>query len=340
MIEREWTGSFADARNVSFDAATSDWVMYLDADEVIVPEDAERLRALNGRVWREAFYLTETNYTGEQGDGTALTHNALRIFRNRPEYRFEGACTSRSPSICPAYLPERIEQTTRSDRAFGYLGSVRSSKEKSRRNIELLRAQQAESPPTPFLHFNLGSEYAAVDDAPAARGGVRAGVGDDSETTPRVSVYEFMPTLVARLVKGLRICGRAQRKRSSWPTEGLELLPGFTDLVFEQGVGVRCPGPCGRRDRILRALHRDGRRIGHATRHASAAGPTSRGLSLAELHPAVAATANAARELLESCLEEYPDFFGTILPYAATLLRCGDRAGRRRAGAREPGRRS
>ncbi len=45
---------------------------------------------------------------------------------------------------------------------YGYLGAVRDSREKSRRNIELLRLQQAESPPTPFLHYNLGSEYAAA----------------------------------------------------------------------------------------------------------------------------------------------------------------------------------
>ena len=36
VIEREWTGSFSDARNVSFEAATGDWIMYLDADEVLV----------------------------------------------------------------------------------------------------------------------------------------------------------------------------------------------------------------------------------------------------------------------------------------------------------------
>ena len=67
-----------------------DWLMYLDADEVLVREDAERLRALTGRTWREAFYLAETNHTGELEDGTAVTHSALRVFRNRPEYRFEG----------------------------------------------------------------------------------------------------------------------------------------------------------------------------------------------------------------------------------------------------------
>ena len=32
VIEREWTGSFSEARNVSFDAATGDWLMFLDAD--------------------------------------------------------------------------------------------------------------------------------------------------------------------------------------------------------------------------------------------------------------------------------------------------------------------
>ncbi len=36
VIEREWTGSFSDARNASFDAATGDWILYLDADEVLV----------------------------------------------------------------------------------------------------------------------------------------------------------------------------------------------------------------------------------------------------------------------------------------------------------------
>src|SRR5580693_253427 len=68
VIHHEWTGSFAQARNVSFDAATGDWLIYLDADEVLVGEDAATLRSLTGRTWREAFYLVETNYTGDLED--------------------------------------------------------------------------------------------------------------------------------------------------------------------------------------------------------------------------------------------------------------------------------
>ena len=44
VIEREWTGSFSDARNASFDDATGDWIIYLDADEILVAGDVATLR--------------------------------------------------------------------------------------------------------------------------------------------------------------------------------------------------------------------------------------------------------------------------------------------------------
>ena len=40
VVHFPWNGSFADARNCSLDHATGDWVLYLDADEHLVPEDA------------------------------------------------------------------------------------------------------------------------------------------------------------------------------------------------------------------------------------------------------------------------------------------------------------
>jgi glycosyltransferase involved in cell wall biosynthesis len=319
VIEREWTGSFSDARNVSFDAATSDWIMYLDADEVIFREDLDKLRALTGRTWREAFYLVETNYTGEEGDGMALTHNALRVFRNRPEYRFEGRLHEQIAQHLPGYLPERIEHTTVRVEHYGYLGSVRSAKEKSRRNIELLKAQQAESPPTPFLHFNLGSEYAAADDAAAALAEFeRAWAMIQSEQD--VLGYEFVPTLMVRLVKALRFTGRAEDAIAR-ADEGLKLFPGFTDLVFEQATASVV---LGRRQDAVR-YYKQCIELGDAPAKYTATrgcGTYLPRLSLAELHLQRGEIAQA-RELLDWCLEHHPDFFGTVLPYASALLRSG-----------------
>ena len=320
VIEREWTGSFSDARNVSFEAASGDWLMYLDADEVLVSEDVERLRALTGHTWREAFYLVETNFTGDAGDGTAVTHNALRMFRNRPEYRFEGRLHEQIAQHLPGYSPERLEQTSVRIEHYGYLGSVRDAKEKSQRNIELLLAQQAESPPTPFLHFNLGSEYAAAGDDPAALAEFERAWAMIEAGTAEGVVHEFAPSLVSRFVKALRVCGRAHDAIGQ-AQAGLKRFPGFTDLVFEQASASLALGR--RADAI--AYYERCIELGDAPAEYTATvgcGTYLPRLALAELHLHRGELAQA-RPLLDWCLKEHPGFYGTVLPYATALVRSG-----------------
>ena len=319
VIEREWTGSFAEARNASFDAASGDWVMYLDADEVLVEEDVERLRALTGRVWREAFYLAETNYTGGDGDGTGISHKALRVFRNRPQYRFEGRLHEQIAQHLPTYVPERLEHTSVRIEHYGYLGAVRDAKDKSRRNIELLRAQQAESPATAFLHFNLGSEYAAIGDHTAALTELERawamiqdeGYGDG---------HEFTPSLVARRVKALRLCGRPADAIAE-AQAGLKLFPGFTDLVFEQAMAsIELQGEAAAIPFYERCIE-----MGDAPARYGATMGTGTylpRLALAALH-LHHGELEPARELLDWCLEKHPGFYGSVQPYATALLRAG-----------------
>ena len=321
VIEREWTGSFSEARNASFDAATGDWIVYLDADEVLVREDAAKLRDLTGRTWREAFYLMETNFTGDLSDGTAVTHNALRVFRNRPQYRFEGRLHEQISQHLPAGLPERIEQTAIRVEHYGYLGAVRDTKEKSRRNIELLLAQRAENPrPTPFLHFNLGSEYAAAGDAGAALVEFEAAWRLVTEESQDGSTYEFTPSLISRLVKALRVCGRADEAIAR-ADEGLRLFPGFTDLVYEQAT---CAVTLNRPVEAV-ALYERCIEMGDAPARYTATvgcGTYLPRIALAELK-LNRGQAEPARELLDWCMDHHPGFFGLVLPYTAALLACG-----------------
>ena len=320
VIEQAWTGSFSDARNTSFDAATCDWVMYLDADEVLVQEDVDKLRAVTGRTWREAFYLVETNYTGEAGDGTALTHNALRVFRNRPEYRFEGRLHEQIAQHLPAYAPERIEQTSVRLEHYGYLGSVRDARDKSRRNIDLLKAQQAESAPTPFLHFNLGSEYAAAGDGPAALAEFeRAWAMIESD--PEAGAYEFTPTLASRLVKALRVCGRPTDAIAR-ADDGLQRFPGFTDLVLEQAYASLALG----REDDARRLFAQCMKMGDAAfalhGHPRAAARTSRAWRSRSL-TRVAETWPRPANCSTGACGSTPASIGTVLPYASVLLNSG-----------------
>src|SRR3954451_15196202 len=203
VLHHEWTGDFGEARNVSFDAATSDWIVYLDADEVLYEGEAARLRALTGRTWREAFFLVEDNHTGDLEDGTSVHHNALRLFRNRPEYRFKGRIHEQIAHSLPGFLVERIESTDVRMEHFGYLGVVREEKYKSRRNLELLERQLAENGETTFLQFNLGSEYAALGEHDTALEHFERAWAE-VRTDPGVRSLGYVPSLFGRLATALR----------------------------------------------------------------------------------------------------------------------------------------
>lgn len=319
IIEREWTGSFADARNVSFDAATGDWLMYLDADEVLVREDHELLRSLTGRTWREAFYFAQTSYTGDREDGGAVAHDVLRMFRNRDRYRFEGRLHEQVAHRLPGYLPERIETAGVRVEHYGYLGVVREERCKSARNIELLRLQEAEGASSPFLHFNLGCEYAAAGDRPAAliefeRAWSMLELAEDKAS------YRFAPALMNRLVKTLRMCGRPSQADAR-AAQGLELFPGFTDLVLEQAHAAIA---LGRQDRAAELFERC-IRMGEAGRGYTStvgAGTFLPRLQLAELKRGNGDLPGAIEQLAH-CVREHPRFIGSVLPYASALLASG-----------------
>jgi tetratricopeptide (TPR) repeat protein len=169
------------------------------------------------------------------------------------------------------------------------------------------------------MHFNLGSEYAAAGDGPAAlREFEAAWEMAERENPPGAS--EFTPSLLARLVKSLRVCGRPadaiERAR-----DGLARFPNFTDLVFEQAAAALALG----REAEAIAYYERCVELGDApVRYTATVGCGTHlpRIALAELHLR-RGEHSAARELLDWCMTHQPAFFGTVLPYAAALLAGG-----------------
>jgi tetratricopeptide (TPR) repeat protein len=319
VLHHEWTGDFAAARNVSLEAATGDWILWLDADEVLVAGDADELRKLTGQTWREAFYLVETNFTGDIDDGTAVTHNALRVFRNRPWYRFEGRLHEQMAHHLPGYLPERIAHTQVRVEHYGYLGVVRDKKDKARRNLELLEKQSEEGLDTAYHKFNLGSEYLALGEWERACD-LLVRSWQEMESEPRRAAYPYVPSLASRAVIALRECGRFDQAHSQ-AEAGLEVFPGFTDLVFHQANIAKERGDAAEARRLYeRCLE-----MGDAPARYSATVGCGSYLALM----ALAALAGSAEqvELLTRCLEEHPGFYGPVLPLATAMLRMGSEPG-------------
>ena len=234
LIEVAWEDSFAAARNLSFDAAQADWLFYLDADETLVAEDRRLLRSLSGRTWREAFYVQETNLTGSLRSATAFTNDAMRIFRNRPDYRFEGRIHEQIAKRLPSHLPERIERTSVRIEHDGYLAEMREGRGKTERNLALLRKEAAEGTDSAFVHFNLGTTYAS-DDNPQQAVEEFARAWRLVAQEPDLERFPFAPSLASWYAAALCACDR-EREAITLAERALAHFPGHTDLVLRRAT--------------------------------------------------------------------------------------------------------
>jgi tetratricopeptide (TPR) repeat protein len=235
LIEFPWTGSFSEARNVSLDAASSEWVIYLDADEHVVEDDAKHLKKLARKRWLEGIYLVETNFTGLEEMGGQTTHLALRMFRNRPEYRFEGIVHEQKLQAFPTYLPERFQTSPVRVNHYGYLKQRIDARDKRERNLSLLLAQRESEAPNAFVEFNIGSEYTAMDDWATARSYLERAFDLARAEREDWQSTQFAPLMVARLITARRTTGDVV-EALSLIEQALEAWPDFTDVVFERAL--------------------------------------------------------------------------------------------------------
>ena len=86
VIRSDWRGDFSYSRNISLDHATSQWVLWLDADDRVPLSEAEKFKRLKTAPPDRAFYLKVRNV--RQG-GFGEQWYQLRLFPNHPEIRFE-----------------------------------------------------------------------------------------------------------------------------------------------------------------------------------------------------------------------------------------------------------
>ena len=82
MIDHAWRDDFAQARNVSLDAAHGEWILYIDADERLC--DANRGRSSASSV--DAPQLAFRLLLRPTGDSTP--YREYRLWRHDPRIRF------------------------------------------------------------------------------------------------------------------------------------------------------------------------------------------------------------------------------------------------------------
>lgn len=91
VYDFDWKDDFAAARNAACDKAVMDYWMWMDADDVIEPEHADRLRKLKETLDPSVDVVMMKYLTGFDSNGrTTFSYYRERLLKNRRGFRWQG----------------------------------------------------------------------------------------------------------------------------------------------------------------------------------------------------------------------------------------------------------
>ena len=226
-----WAHDFAGARNISLQYATGDYILVMDADEVLTAKGRSAMqKSFADFPGADAFFVHILNQTDGGGMSEIEESLNVRLFRNDSQYRFSGALHEQiAESILHADPPGRIFDSGIEFIHRGYLKSVVANKGKKERNLEIALREAKNHPGDGFRAFNLGLEYVRLERWDAA---VRA-FQDARDWSVQDALW------VSRFYK---IYASTLMQTGLWEQAGLlleealVLFPDYTDLVYLKGV--------------------------------------------------------------------------------------------------------
>lgn len=156
-----WNNDFSAARNVSLEHASGEWILWLDADEELLPPPyGITLRQLATEAQGGAFLVPIENVLP---DGKSSVHCAVRFFRKFDGIRFEGKAHEH---VGNWLLRHRIplDRSPVAIRHWGYATSKDLLVQKLDRNLKLLEEQVSQNPRESFAHYCLGMTFLAKNE--------------------------------------------------------------------------------------------------------------------------------------------------------------------------------
>jgi len=192
----EWSDDFSAARNESLRHATGDWVIVLDADEIIAPENLPRIREFVDRDEFDAVQFVLANYTDEcqsmwwtPADGSSaapareysgyIPVPLVRMWRNKAEYRFRG-CVHETVVESIREAGGRIAET---DIVIHHYGKDSRVPEKSRFYLDLGMRNVADRPNDSKAHYDLAVQLKELDRLDEAESHYRQALSLDPDSS-------------------------------------------------------------------------------------------------------------------------------------------------------------
>jgi glycosyltransferase involved in cell wall biosynthesis/Tfp pilus assembly protein PilF len=145
-----WIDDFAAARNASLDYATGEWILWMDADDYLLPEDRDRVQRARQLAPEVALSFTLVN----TGGADTSRFRQVKMFPNRPDVRFRRPVHETVlPDLERAGIPVKTTDVSVMHTVYADPDVVRRKAERYRR---LMEGWLAEHPDDLDVCFRLG----------------------------------------------------------------------------------------------------------------------------------------------------------------------------------------
>lgn len=156
VYDFEWCNDFSKARNFSIEKATHDWVLVLDADEVVLNFNKEQVNDFIEKHFNTVGRLKRINYFEGDKENEVHIERVNRLF-NKRYFFYEGIIHEQI--VAKNRQVYDIEPVEIEVDHIGYKKEVLQRTNKLNRNIVLLKEAIKEHAEDPYLHYQLGKSY-------------------------------------------------------------------------------------------------------------------------------------------------------------------------------------
>lgn len=169
--QHEWPNDFSKARNISLGYATKDWILVLDADEIISKEDLKKIKELISQDSICAYSFIQRNYTNNSSllNFTLCYHESpytkefagfrpsrlTRLFRNKKGFEFR----NKVHELVEYSIEEKGNEIIATDIPIHHYAENKSDsikKEKGKKYFELGEEQIKENPNEARAYYETG----------------------------------------------------------------------------------------------------------------------------------------------------------------------------------------
>ena len=155
-----WNNHFAEARNYGLHRALGDWILVLDADEVIEKVDETLFREMLRNESIAGYYVTIRHLRSTSDERDVETDQVCRLFRRHTNIAYRGRIHEDIGMSLLIHFPQlQLYSSELNVVHYGYIKQVSLDRGKIERNQHLLQLAVNEEADRVYYQYALGVEY-------------------------------------------------------------------------------------------------------------------------------------------------------------------------------------